>query len=99
MAIQGFKQVGETDTDARVVEHPNAQHATVTAQALAIALRALSQRAVTALSSLFTAGTVLSAWWLWLQAPPDPSTRQLVGLALYALFILALHGIRRRGAQ
>lgn len=96
--MPGFQQVAvEEDTAAQVVQHPSAAQATnVSAHMLAIALKALGQRAVVALSSLFTSMLVLSAWWLWLQAPAEPSVRQLVGLGLYGLFVLAVLVIRGR---
>lgn len=63
---------------------------------LLAALAALSQRTVIALSNLFMLLTGASAFILWYFAPADPSTRQLIALALYALFILALNYIKRR---
>ena len=57
---------------------------------LLLALRALSQRAVVALGNLFVLLTAGSAWWLWWATLPNPSTYQLVGLALYGGLILAL---------
>jgi len=95
--VPGFTKVSEIETDEnRVVDHPAVQRdPAMAAQIMSIALKALAQKALVAISSLFTAATVASAWWLWLQAPPDPSVKQLVGLALYGLFILSLHVIRR----
>jgi hypothetical protein len=54
-----------------------------------LALTALSQRTVVALSRLFTLATVASAFWLWLLILPHPDTLQLAGLGMYALFVLA----------
>lgn len=68
-------------------------------QMLTIALSALSQKALIALASLFSitlAGTAFFLWWMIL---PNPSINQLVGLGMYAVFILALHYIRYRGAK
>ena len=95
--MPGFTKIAEIETEAgQVVEHPAMQRdQNMAAEIMGIALKALSQRALVAFASLFTAATVASAWWLWLQAPPDPSVKQLVGLALYGLFILSLHVIRR----
>ena len=63
---------------------------------LTIALGALSQRALIALASMFSivlAGTVFALFYITL---PNPSIYQLIGLGMYALFILALHVIRSR---
>ena len=68
----------------------------VATQMLALALRTMSQKALIAVSSLFTAAALFSAWWLWNSVLPDPSDRQLVGVGLYALFILILEFVRRR---
>jgi hypothetical protein len=55
----------------------------------------LSQRALAALSSLFTLVTVASAWWLW-KSMPEPTVLQVVSLSIYAVFILAINWIARR---
>ena len=68
----------------------------VAARMLTIALGALSQRALIALASMFSITLAGSAFWLWLIILPNPSINQLVGLGMYALFILALHVIRYR---
>lgn len=65
------------------------------AQMLVLALKALSQRALVALSACFTLLTVGSAFALWWRVLPDPSVLQLVGLGIYALFLLAIHFVRR----
>ena len=62
---------------------------------LYLGLKALSQRALVALSALFTLLTVASAFALWWRVLPDPSVFQLIGLGLYAIFILAVHLVRR----
>lgn len=62
---------------------------------LMMALKALSQRTVIALASLFTLITVGSAFWLFL-ATPDPTTFQLIKLAMYGVFVLAANFIVRR---
>lgn len=58
---------------------------------LLMSLRALSQRAVVAVSQLFTLITVGSAWWLWYAALPNPTITQLVELALYGVLVLLLN--------
>ncbi len=63
---------------------------------LLLGLKTLSQRAVVALSNLFTLLTCVSAFVLWQDVLPSPNTYQLVGLAFYGIFILLLHIVRRR---
>ena len=65
-------------------------------QMLTIALKALSQRALIALSSLFMLLTAASVFILWLLSPPDASVTQIVGRSLYAVFVLALNVINIR---
>lgn len=65
------------------------------ASALGFALKALSQKALVALSSLFTLLTVGSAFFLW-HYTPDPNAHQIVSLTIYALFVLAANVIVRR---
>ena len=62
---------------------------------LMMGLKALSQRALVALSSLFTLITVGSAFWLW-YLTPKPDVYQIVSLTLYAVFVLAANIIVRR---
>jgi hypothetical protein len=64
--------------------------------ALIIALKALGQRFIIALSNLFCLITVLSVFWLGLSIIHEPTTPQLIGLGMYALFILAINIIVRR---
>lgn len=54
---------------------------------IAVALKALSQKALIALASLFTLLTCGSAFWLWMSIP-EPTVTQLVGMGMYAVFIL-----------
>ena len=63
---------------------------------LLLSLKALSQRAIVALSNLFTLLTCASAFWLWYSVLPNPNAYQLVGVALYGMFILLLHMVRKR---
>jgi hypothetical protein len=65
------------------------------AYGLMLALKALSQRALTAIANLFMLATVGSAFLLWMWTPA-PTIRQLVGLGMYGLFILAANWIVRR---
>lgn len=75
---------------------PSDRAATALTGLLVTSLRALSLRAVVALSNLFMAASAGSAWWLWYVTLPNPSIPQLVGLTLYGLFILALNFMMRR---
>lgn len=68
---------------------PSAQQHAATSMLL-LALRALSQRSIVAISNLFVLLTAASAWWLWMVTLPAPSIQQLVGLALYGALILAV---------
>lgn len=64
---------------------------------LLMALRALSQRTIIAISNLFVLAAAGSAFWLWYVTLPQPSVPQLVGLGLYGMLILALtHLVLRR---
>ncbi len=95
---RGFVQVDERESEPaplpfRVPTPEEPDHA---AEMLALALKGLSQRAAIALSSLFTAAGLLSAWWLWSSILPQPTDRQLVGVTLYAVFLLALEFVRRK---
>ena len=62
---------------------------------VALALHALSQRALAAISDLFMLVTIASAWWLW-WSTPEPTQLQLIGLGMYGVFILAANVIARR---
>lgn len=87
----GFEVVGGTETDK-----PAAPQATPTQiLMLTLALKALSQRALTAATDLFTLITCAGAWWLW-HTIPDPTQNQIVSLSIYAAFTLAANWIVRR---
>lgn len=84
----GFEVVGGSEAD------PPASSGVHIAM-LTIALKALSQRALTAATDLFSLLTIASAFWLWWSIPA-PNDRQIVSLALYGLLILAINVIVRR---
>ena len=86
----GFEVVGGTE-----VEPKSASDSGVAIAMLTVALQALSQRALVAVSDLFTLLTVLSAFWLWTSIP-EPNDRQIVALSIYALFILSANYLVRR---
>jgi hypothetical protein len=62
---------------------------------LLLGLKTLSQRALTAISDLFTLVTVFGAWWLWHETP-DPNPAQIVSLSIFAAFVLAANWLVRR---
>jgi hypothetical protein len=64
--------------------------------AMMLALKALSQRAISAIKDVFTLASVGSAFWLFLSIH-EPNPYQLVELAMFSLFILAANWIVRRG--
>ena len=66
------------------------------ASAIALGLKVLSQRALVALASLYSILVLGSAWYLFLVTLPNPSTFQLVGLALYGGLVIAVHLIMNR---
>ena len=87
----GFEVVGGTEAEPK----PAAPDHGVAIAMLTIGLKALSQRALTAATDLFSLLTIASAFWLWWSIP-SPNDRQLIGLSLYGLMILAINVIVRR---
>jgi|SRR5215831_16042511 len=63
---------------------------------LMVALRALSQRFVVAISTLWETVLVASAFTLWWKVIDAPTTLQLTGLGGYAVFVLVCLYLRRR---
>jgi hypothetical protein len=92
-----FPQVGEREVvDETVIQHPAADKKSVQAtQLLLLALKALSQRTVIALSNLFTLIGLASAFWLWWTVLVNPTVNQLVGVGGYSVFLLLLEYVRR----
>ena len=93
---RNFALVGEEEIGEQPAAKTDAEAAARNTQLLLLALRVVSQRAVTAASHLFTAAMVASALLLWWTVLPAPTVLQLVGVGLYALFLLAVEVIRRR---
>lgn len=96
----GFEIVGGTETEQPVSSGSGAASpppAATPAQIimLTIALKALSQRALTAATDLFSLITVATAFWLWSEIT-DPNDKQLIALSLYGLMVLAINVIVRR---
>ena len=63
--------------------------------ALALGLKALSQRALAGARAVFTLLSVGTCFWLW-NNTPEPTILQIVSLSLYAIFILAANYIVRK---
>ena len=63
---------------------------------LMMAISALSQRFVVALSNLFTLVTVASAFYLWVLALPTMTWNQIIGLTIYSGFVLLVNIYGRR---
>lgn len=62
---------------------------------LLLSLKTLSQRAVTAVTNLFTLVTMAGTWFLWYKTP-DPNPTQIVSLTIFAVFVLAANWLVRR---
>jgi hypothetical protein len=86
----GFEIVGGTETERQAAPDNGVAIAMLT-----IGLKALSERALVAVSDLFTLLTVGSAFWLW-SSIPAPNDRQIIALSIYAAFVLAANYIVRR---
>lgn len=71
------------------------QNNSVAAELLALSLKALSQRAMVALESLFTLITVGLVFWVWVSIP-EPTTHQIVSMSIFATFVLAANVIVRK---
>jgi len=62
---------------------------------LLLSLKTLSQRAITAVTNLFTLVTMAGTWFLWYKTP-DPNPLQIVHLSIFAAFVLAANWLVRR---
>jgi hypothetical protein len=85
--------VGETSEDA--VSRETLAQSTFTSL-LTVSLKALSQRAIVALASLVDLALIASAFVLWLNVIQQPNILQLVGIGMYAAFILVAIWARSR---
>lgn len=90
----GYEIVGGTETDIQPPASPPVDNGVAIAM-LTIGLKALSQRALTAATDLFTLLTVSAAFYLW-YLTPTPNDRQIISLTIYGLFTLAANWIVRR---
>jgi hypothetical protein len=95
-----LKIVGEQEMDAPPGEalaptlHVAQQR--LAAQLLGVAFKALSEKAVIAVASLFSLLLAASVFWLALSVSQAPSNLQLVELGMYGAFVLGLHVVKRR---
>lgn len=62
---------------------------------LVLGLKTISQRAITAITNLFTLVTMAGTWFLWYKTP-DPQWNQIVSLSIFAAFVLAANWLVRR---
>ena len=94
-----FEVIEETDDETppeiariRAAEQP----APLTLDTILMGLKALPQRTAFALSNCFALLTVATVFWLALLIIPyQPDSRQLAGLAGYAIFVIAINLIVR----
>ena len=64
-------------------------------QALALGLKALSQRAIGGMRAMFTLASMGAVFWVW-TATPDPKPSQIVSMSIFAVVMLAANVIVRR---
>ena len=87
----GFEIVGGTEVEQPPAPSANGLHIAM----LTIALKALSQRALTAAMDLFCLITCTGVWVLW-YVTPNPNPQQIVHNSIFAVFVLAANYIVRR---
>jgi hypothetical protein len=96
---RGFQMVGEESLpEPQTPQAPQAQPDAATRAAMRfwlLSMQNISNRAIVGISHLFTAALVASAWALFMWTLPTPSVLQLVGLGLYAAFLLLIEWVRR----
>lgn len=90
----GFEIVSGTETDTQPPAPQPVDNGVAIAM-LTIGLKALSQRALTATTDLFTLLTVGAAFYLW-YLTPEPNDRQILSLTIYGLFTLVANWIVRK---
>lgn len=99
-ANRRFELIGDEPQAAEVA--PPADAARVQAQTQAAqrllftALKALSQRAMTAITNAFSLVLVGLVWLLTARVLDDPTENKLIGVGGFAVFCLCLDIIRRR---
>lgn len=91
-----FQLLGEEELRKAQAAAPAPQQPTATANLLLLALRALSQRALTAITNAFSLILVFSVCALVSGILPEPSTHGLIAVGGYAVFCLLIDIARRR---
>lgn len=86
------EKVVDLNADTPTPQNPEASQAM---SLLLLALKSLSQRFMIALTNTVTLIGLGTAFWLWQETLPNPTALQLAGLALYAVFIVALRFVWR----
>lgn len=86
----GFEVIGGTEAEPRPPEDNK-----VAIAMIMLGIKALSQRALTAATDLFTLITVSGAFYLWM-VTPKPDAYQITSLSIYAVFTLAANYIVRK---
>lgn len=89
----GFEVVGGTETNIQPLTPPVDNGVAIAM--LTIGLKALSQRALTAATDLFSLLTIASCFYLW-YLTPKPDAFQITSLTLYGILILAINWIVRK---
>lgn len=90
------EQIAETPAPSPA--QPRADRA-ATATIVWAALRALSQRALVALAAVVDLILILTAFALWIMVIANPTQSQLIGVGMYAVFVLTAIGLRGHRAR
>lgn len=96
MSKTKFELIHDEETVSAPQQPAPAPHDNFSMEILLLALKALSQRAMVAFANMFTLLTVASVWLLFKSVIHHADTYQLVGLTLYAAFVIAIHLVRKR---
>lgn len=67
------------------------QQTEIATKMLLMAVQSLGQRFVVALANLFTLITAATVFYLWMMALPEINTQKIIGLTIYAVFVLGLN--------
>jgi tRNA A37 threonylcarbamoyltransferase TsaD len=94
--LQAVGEPEQVEEIATVAAAHQPRVAPAIAAGLMLALKALSQRAVVALAALEHMILASTVFALWLRVIAQPTELQLVGVGLYALFVLSLVWLRTR---
>lgn len=85
-----------TQVPAEVAKPTEAEQASkflMSAFASMLSIQALAQRATVAAAKMFPLITAFLVFAVWMNGPTDPNTHQLVGLGLFASFVLVINAI------